>query len=186
MASADRTRRVFLIGFMGAGKTTVGKELARRLGWTFQDLDEIIERSQGASVASIFAKAGEAGFRRLEHAALEELLAGKRNDPGGNQVVALGGGAFAQPDNRRLLECAGATVVLLQAPLEELRRRCRQDNKIRPLAQNDAEAGFAHLFAERQDAYNLARFRVETLDKAVDDVAAEIERMLAAAQREVT
>jgi len=171
---------------MGAGKTTVGKELARRLGWTFQDLDEIIESSQGASVASIFAEAGEAGFRRLEHTALEELLAGKRKERGGNQVVALGGGAFAQADNRQLLDRAGATVILLQAPLEELRRRCRQDNKIRPLARNDAEAGFAQLFAERQAAYDLARFRVETMDKAVDDVAAEIERMLAAAQREVT
>jgi len=173
---------------MGAGKTTVGKALARRLGWTFQDLDEIIERSQGASVASIFAEAGEAGFRRLEHAALEKLLAGKRNDPGDNHVVALGGGAFAQADNRRLLERAGATVVLLQAPLDELRRRCRQDNKIRPLAQNDADAevGFARLFVERQAAYSLARLRVETMDKAVDDVAAEIEQMLAAAQPEVT
>jgi shikimate kinase len=186
MASADRTRRVFLIGFMGAGKTTVGRALARRLGWTFQDLDEIIERSQGASVASIFAEAGETGFRRLEHSALEEILAGKRNDPGDNQVVALGGGAYAQADNRQLLERAGATVILLQAPLEELRRRCRQDTRVRPLAQNDAEAGFARLFAERQAAYNLARFRVETMDKAVDDVAAEIEQMLAAAQPEVT
>jgi shikimate kinase len=175
-------QRVFLIGFMGAGKTTVGKALACRLGWTFEDLDEIIERSQGVSIASIFAETGEAGFRRLEHAALKELLEGKRQD----LVVALGGGAFAQPANRRLLEQAGATTVLLQAPLEELWRRCRQDNKNRPLAGKEAEAGFAKLFAERQAAYDLARFRVQTMNKAVEQVAAEIEQVLAGAQPEVS
>jgi len=178
----DATRRIFLIGFMGAGKTTVGKVLARRLGWTFEDLDEIIERDRGVSVASIFAEAGEAGFRRLEHAALKKLLDGKRQD----LVVALGGGAFAQTENRRLLEQAGATTVLLQAPLEELWRRCRQDNKNRPLARKEAEAGFAKLFAERQDTYELARFRVQTMNKAVEQVAAEIEQKLAGAQPEVT
>jgi shikimate kinase len=180
MVRAARTRRIFLIGFMGAGKTTVGRTLARRLGWTFQDLDEVIEHRRGQSVAGIFAEAGEAGFRQMESAALEELLNQEQKEDAahGNLIVALGGGAFVQPHNRAALERAGAITVLLEAPLEELRRRCARDGGIRPLAREEAK--FAQLFAERRAAYALAQFRVETMNKAVEEVATEIEHMLAA------
>src|SRR5215470_15159503 len=106
MAPEPRTRCVFLIGFMGAGKTTVGKALARRLGWTFHDLDQIIEHAQGKPVAAIFAEDGEAEFRRLESTALSELLARPaQNDAGGEpQIVALGGGAFARAANRDAIQ----------------------------------------------------------------------------------
>jgi shikimate kinase len=179
MARADSTRGVFLIGFMGAGKTSVGRALAQRLGWTFQDLDDLIECSQGKSVADIFAEAGERGFRDIETRALQEMLATTARRGGGSGIVALGGGAFVQPQNRAVIEQAGALTILLEAPLDELRRRCGLDSKIRPLARDERE--FARLFQERQDAYQLAQVRVETLNKAVEQVAAEIEQILAAA-----
>lgn len=178
MARAESTRRVFLIGFMGAGKTTVGRALARRLGWTFRDLDEVIERRQGKSVAAIFAEDGEAEFRRLERAVLEELL---DENASGNLIVALGGGAFVQPHNRSALERAGAITVLLEAPLEELRRRCARDDTTRPLARG--ETRFAQLFAARRAAYELAQVHVATMNKAVEDVAAEIEQIVATAAK---
>lgn len=181
MAPADLTRRVFLIGFMGAGKTTVGRALASRLGWTFRDLDEVIEGRQGKSVAAIFADYGEDGFRRMESAALQDLLAAHNDCEGVGMVVALGGGAFVQPDNRRALDRAGAVTILLEAPLEELRRRCAMEGKVRPLAREDK--AFAELFAARQRVYRLAPHRVETMNKSIDQVAAEIELMLAAQQQ---
>jgi len=181
MSPAALTRRVFLIGFMGAGKTTVGRALAGRLGWTFRDLDEVIESRQGKSVAAIFADHGEKGFRKMESAALQDLLAANSDRQGGGMVVALGGGAFVQPDNRRALDRAGAVTILLEAPLEELRRRCTVEGKVRPLAREDK--AFAELFAARQCVYRLAPHRVETMNKSIDQVAAEIELMLAAQQQ---
>lgn len=177
MAQADATRRVFLIGFMGAGKTTVGRALARRLGRTFCDLDDVIEEREGRSIAAIFAEHGEGAFRRAESAALNALLEERGQ---GDCIVALGGGAFVQPENRAALEQAGAITVLLEAPLEELRRRCRADaeSRLRPLAQQ--EGRFAELFAARRAAYELARHRVETMGKNVEEVAVEIERILTA------
>jgi len=167
------TRRVVLIGFMGAGKTTVGRARAHRLGWDFHDLDEVIEQRERQSVPGIFAAAGEAGFRRIESAALRSLL---EEGAGGDLVLALGGGAFVQPQNRALLEEAGALTVLLEAPLEELQRRCRSQDKVRPLAQQ--EERFQELFAARRAGYERARFRVQTLGKPIEEVAAEVERLV--------
>ncbi len=172
---------MFLIGFMGAGKTSVGRALASRLGWRFCDLDQMIESREGATVAAIFARHGESGFRAAESRMLRELLqdVSSRHD----LVVALGGGAFAQPQNREELERSGAITVLLEAPIEELRRRCSGDETIRPLAR-DAER-FAELYEARASAYALARHKVNTMGKAVEDVAAEIERILTATTPEV-
>src|SRR3974377_2032014 len=118
MSPTESTRRVFLIGFMGAGKTSVGQALARRLGWTFVDLDELIEHRLRKSVAAIFAEDGEAAFRDMESAALRELLvpgisAHHESPAGKGLIVALGGGAFVQPGNREAIERAGATSILL-------------------------------------------------------------------------
>jgi shikimate kinase len=183
MSATESTRRVFLLGFMGAGKTSVGQALARRMGWTFVDLDELIERRQQKSVAAIFAEDGEAVFRRMERAALAELLEPETDSTGpgpsgGGLVAALGGGAFAQPANRNAIEYAGAMSILLEAPIEELRRRCENDLKVRPLARD--QQVFAQLFAERRSAYELAGFRADTMGKSVEEVAAEIERMIMA------
>jgi shikimate kinase len=169
-------RRVVLIGFMGAGKTTVGRALAGRLGWDFCDLDELIEQREDQSIAQIFAACGEAGFRRIESATLRDLL--QDNPAAGDLVLALGGGAFVQKVNRDALAAAGAITVLLEAPVEELRRRCTGEQKIRPLARE--EERFNQLFAARRADYALARHRVQTLGKPVQQVTTEIEQLLKA------
>jgi len=167
-----QTRRVFLIGFMGAGKTTVGRVLAQRLGWKFYDLDQLIEKREQQSIAAIFARDGESGFRKIESAMLMDLLDLRDN----GAVVALGGGAFVQPENREALQRAGAITVLLSAPVEELSRRCQAGGDTRPLSGDKSK--FEQLFASRQPAYALARFHVKTGGKAVEQVAEEIERLL--------
>jgi len=167
-------RRIVLIGFMGAGKTTVGRALAQRLRCPFFDLDDVIEQRERRTVAEIFSNPGEAAFRRAEHAALRDLL--QESAPTGDLVLALGGGAFVQPRNRDLLQEHGALTILLEAPLEELQRRCRSERKERPLARQETK--FAELFAARQSGYQQARFRVQTAGKPVAQVAAEIEQLL--------
>jgi shikimate kinase len=173
--------RVVLIGFMGAGKTAVGRALAKRLRWKFHDLDRVIEQREQQTVAEIFAARGESGFRRAETAALRDLLqeAPETHD----LVLALGGGAFVQSQNRKLLEEAGAITVLLQAPLRELKRRCRSERKVRPLAKEDAR--FAELFAARRADYERARYRVQTLNKPVAQVAAEVAHLVKTVKVEV-
>ena len=173
MTGLQPQRRVFLIGFMGAGKTTVGKVLAQRLGWKFYDLDQLIETREQRSIASIFAESGENAFRTIESAVLNELLRRELED---GVVVALGGGAFVQPHNRAALQRAGALTVLLSAPVEELARRCEAAGDMRPLAGDRTK--FEQLFASRQEAYSLAQFRVETAGKPVQQVVEEIERLL--------
>jgi len=165
---------VVLIGFMGAGKTTVGSVLAKRLHWNFLDLDDLIEQREHVTVAEIFASSGEAAFRRIESAALTALL--QDRNAASDLVLALGGGAFVQKQNRDALISADAITVLLEAPVEELRRRCQGERKVRPLALQDAR--FNELFAARRADYALARFTVQTLDKSVKQVTAEIEKLL--------
>jgi shikimate kinase len=161
---------------MGAGKTTVGRALAKSLRWTFLDLDDVIEQREHKSVAEIFASSGEPAFRRMESAALTALL--QDHQAGSDLVLALGGGAFVQKQNRDALVSAGAITILLGAPVEELRRRCQAEHKVRPLAQQDAR--FSELFAARRADYALARFTVQTLDKSVAQITAEIEQLLQA------
>jgi shikimate kinase len=162
---------------MGAGKTTVGRALARNLRWNFLDLDDVIEQREHKTVAEIFASSGESAFRRMESTALAALL--QDHQAGSDLILALGGGAFVQKQNRDALVSAGAITVLLEAPIEELRRRCQAEHKVRPLAQQDAR--FNELFAARRADYALARFTVQTLDKSVEQVTAEIERLLQSA-----
>lgn len=171
--SPDSTqpRRIFLIGFMGAGKTSVGKVLAQRLAWNFFDLDEVIEQREQKTVAQIFEQCGERVFREIESHALTELLLRSKD----GSVIALGGGAFAQPVNRETMKQAGGVTVLLTAPLDELERRCRAAEGTRPLARDGDR--FRELFAARRNAYALAQFHVETLNKEVAEVADEIERI---------
>ncbi|HEX3586908.1 MAG TPA: shikimate kinase [Candidatus Angelobacter sp.] len=167
---------VVLIGFMGAGKTTVGRALAGRLGWKFLDLDDLIEQREQRTVAEIFASSGEAAFRGMESAALSAALQDCAG--AGDLVLALGGGAFAQKANRDALAAAGLITVLLEAPVEELRRRCTTERKVRPLAAEQAR--FNELFAARRADYALARHRVQTAGKPVALVTAEIEKLLKA------
>jgi shikimate kinase len=173
-AKTKTGRRIVLIGFMGAGKTTVGRALAKRLRWPFYDLDDLIERRERQSIPQIFASAGEPGFRAAESATLRELLQG--GNAAGDLILALGGGAFVQARNRTLLDQAAAVTILLEAPLEELQRRCQSERKVRPLALEEQK--FAELFDSRRTEYERARFRVQTAGKPVEQVAAEIEELL--------
>src|SRR4051812_30804925 len=161
-----------LVGFMGAGKTTVGGLLARRLRWQFVDLDDHVVAREGRSVADIFRDSGEAAFRRAETAALRRLLASSPD----RVVLALGGGAYVQPRNAALLRRAGVPVVFLDAAAQELLARCRASGVERPLLQHANQ--FRQLYVARRARYMKAEVRVSTSARTPAQVAAEIERWL--------
>jgi shikimate kinase len=170
---------VFLVGFMGAGKTSVGRTLAQRLNWDFEDLDERIERREKRKVAEIFRDSGESEFRRAEHAALQDLLEELR--AGTAKVVALGGGAFVQQKNADLLKASGVPSVFLDAPVEELWQRCckqaTESGAERPLLRSIEE--FRRLYQERSNSYRLASISTDTARRTFDEIAAEIAEKLA-------
>lgn len=163
---------------MGAGKSTVGQALGRRLGWFFEDLDARIERSQGCTVAEIFRDSGERNFRRAERKALCEVLA--ELTVGVPRIVALGGGAFVQKKNLALLRAAGARTVFLDAPVPELWERCcRQaagQNALRPLLVTLEK--FQQLHDARRKDYLKANLSIETAGRSVDAIAHQIVRTL--------
>ena len=171
-------RAVVLIGFMGAGKSSVGRALGERLGWAFEDLDDRIERREGRKVHEIFRESGELEFRRAEHVALKELLGELRN--GAEKIVALGGGAFVQKHNARLIKAGDVATVFLDAGADELWRRCRQqaeqDGTKRPLLTN-LEA-FRELYEARRPHYLKASLKQETVGKTVERIAAEVVQTL--------
>ena len=166
---AREVRTVFLVGFMGAGKTAVGRALSRRLALPFEDLDDRIQRREGKSVEQIFRESGEAEFRKAEAAALRELLGELGSSV---RVVALGGGAFVQPGNAALIEKAQVHSVFLDAPVEELLRRCSGEVAVRPLRQSAEQ--FRELYEKRRRSYMKAALRIDTNGKDVDTVAAEV------------
>ena len=169
---------VFLVGFMGAGKSTVGRTLSQRLNWVFEDLDDRIERRERRSVAEIFRDYGELEFRRAERIALQSLL--EELHGGVARVVALGGGAFVQPENAALLRAAGVHTVLLDAPVDELWRRCNEQATAtaaeRPLLSSAVR--FRDLYDKRRLAYANASLKIETAGRTVDEIAAEIMTVL--------
>jgi shikimate kinase len=163
----SQVRAVVLVGFMGAGKSSVGAALSRRLGWPFEDLDERIQAREQRSIEQIFRESGEAEFRRLEHEALRSLV----GELDSAKVVALGGGAFAQAINASLLEAAGWPTIFLDAPAEELFRRCQEQGLERPLHGSAEE--FRRLYEDRRPCYLKAELHIETAGKDVEAVAAE-------------
>ena len=154
---------LFLIGFMGSGKTTVGQLLASRLGWAFADLDQAIAAAAGLSVAEIFAREGEAGFRRRETEALRAAAGGRR------AVVATGGGAACREENLALMLSAGWVVALLVSPAEAIRRTGSRSG--RPLldGRTDPLAAATELLAARQPFYARAHLLVETDGRPPED-----------------
>ena len=149
-----QTPGIYLAGFMASGKTTIGRMLAERLGWTFIDLDQEIETRQGASIPEIFDRHGEPEFRRIETEALRAHV--RTIQCGQPSVVALGGGTFVQPGNFDLVVSNGITI-WLDCPLETVRRRITEPSG-RPLAR-DADR-FEELYHERHPAYARAEYRI--------------------------
>jgi shikimate kinase len=162
---------IALTGFMGSGKSSVGRALATLLGWSFVDLDCAIEHEQGRKIGEIFANDGEPRFREIETAKLGSVLAtGLRP-----MVLATGGGTYVQAGNAQLLRAEGALIVFLDAPPETLMSRCCSEtgeNGVRPLAQ-DRDA-FRRLYEQRLPMYRAADLAVDSDKKSPEAVAREI------------
>ena len=156
--------KIFLVGFMAAGKTTVARSLAARLGWRAEDVDELIEARERKTVADIFSRHGEAYFRAVEREILQLLL------PLRHLVVATGGGTFADPDNRLAINRDGLSI-WLDVPLEDVLARLPADGR-RPLAADRAQ--MERLFASRQAAYAQAHLRVDARGLSADAVVERI------------
>lgn len=171
-AGMSKTNSIFLVGLMGAGKTTVGKLLAKQLGKTFIDADHEIEARTGVKIPVIFEIEGEAGFRRREEAVIEELTA--RPDI----VLGTGGGAVLSPANRELLKKRG-TVVYLRGTPEQLYERTRHDRN-RPLLQTeDPLAKLRELYAQRDPLYReVADLVVDTGRQSVTGFARQLKDKL--------
>ena len=158
--------KIYLVGFMAAGKTTVAHALARRLGWRVEDVDELIEARERRTIADIFARHGEPYFRSVERDILKLLL------PLRHVIVATGGGTFADPENRAAINRDGLSV-WLDVPFEEVLARVPADGR-RPLASDRAQ--MERLYAMRRLAYGHAHLRVDAAGLGADELA---ERILA-------
>ncbi len=158
---------------MGAGKTSIGGALATLLGWSFVDLDQEIELRQKSTIREIFQRLGEEEFRVIETEALRQIV----EQMSDSTVIALGGGTFVQAYNADLLRGAGARVVFLETPIEEMLERCvvgaqPSDENLRPLA-TDPDA-FSSLYARRLPMYRSADLTVSTAGRTAEENAWEI------------
>ena len=159
-----RADKVYLVGFMAAGKTSVGRALARRLDWKFLDIDELIERQEHMTVAEIFARHGEPYFRAAERAVVADQVNAR------HVVVATGGGTFVDPQNRAVIRSDGVSV-WLDAPLERVIARMPADGR-RPLAGDRAD--LERLFEGRRLAYEQAHVRLDAGRAGVDALVEQL------------
>jgi shikimate kinase len=143
--------KLYLVGFMGAGKTSVARALGRRMGWRVEDIDHRIEAREHQRVAEIFARQGEPYFRNIERAVLQDLLSQR------HAIVATGGGTFVDPENRAAMLADGA-VAWLDVPLERVIERVPADGR-RPLAADRVQ--MEQLYARRRAAYSQAHVRID-------------------------
>ena len=156
--------KVYLVGFMGAGKTTVARALAKRLDWQAIDIDELIEQREHDTVAAIFAKRGEPYFRATERAVLVDQASSR------HAVVATGGGTFVDAHNRAMINRDGVSV-WLDVPVERLIPRVPVDGR-RPLASDRVE--FERLYVARRSAYQQAHLRVDAARVSVDAIVDQL------------
>ena len=156
--------KIYLVGFMGAGKSTVARVLGRRLGWRAVDIDDLIEARERRSISTIFAQQGEPYFRQVERDVVASLVADR------DLVVATGGGTFEDPGTRAMMLASGA-VAWLDIPLATVIDRVPPDGR-RPLAQDRAR--LEQLYLRRLPTYELAHTRIDA-SGPVDDV---VERLL--------
>lgn len=163
---------LILVGFMGSGKTSVGRRVAQRLGYSFLDTDQFIENEIGCTIAEIFSIQGEDYFRTLERrlaARLSKLQ---------NTVIATGGGMMVQPGNLERLRKAGP-IVFLNAEREDLMRRLERDTRRPMLKKGELEATVERLMAERLPVYKQSDIIVSTGGKSINRICGEIIRKIA-------
>jgi shikimate kinase len=170
-----RGTNLFLIGMMGAGKTTVGQILARQLDYRFFDTDDVIEQAAGQPISTIFAEQGEAGFRQLESRVLAELSTYTR------LAIATGGGIVLQRENWGFLH--HGVVVWLDVPLEELEQRLQTDTQRPLLQEGNLTVRLQTLMEQRRHLYQQADVRVEwragnTPEQVADQVLTQIQAIL--------
>jgi shikimate kinase len=165
-------RSIVLVGMMGAGKTAIGRRLAAALGWPFTDADQAIETAAGTTIANIFEEIGEPAFRVRERQVIARLLRGKR------QVLALGGGAFVDPETRALVR-ERAVAIWLRADLDVLVRRTARRNDRPLLAGGDPRARLAALLEQRAPIYAEADLVVDSSKGPIGDVVARALEALA-------
>ena len=158
MSDARARAVVCLTGFMGTGKSTVARLLARQIGWQHVDLDQRIVEAAHLSIPEIFAKRGEAEFRQIEHEQLERTIL-ETAGSGKPRVLSLGGGTIAQAQNQQLLNHESIVMIWLHCPVPDLLRRIAHIQD-RPLFRD--EASFTKLYAERLPFYERAAYRVES------------------------
>jgi shikimate kinase len=153
---------IILIGLPGSGKSTVGRQLARRLSTHFVDSDQLIEQRLGCSIREYFEREGEGAFRDVEQEILQEILSADTASPGQLQVLSTGGGSVLREANRLLLRGSGR-VVYLRATPEDLYRRLRHDRN-RPLLQGvDPMQRLRDLYIQRDPLYReTSHFQIET------------------------
>lgn len=156
--------KIYLVGFMAAGKSSLAVALARRLDWPVQDIDELIERREHRTIASIFARDGEPYFRQIERQVLHELV------PMRHVIVATGGGTFVDPDNRAVINADGLSV-WLDTPLQELLSRIPADGR-RPLAADWEQ--MERLYDVRRTAYEQAHLRLAAANTSVEALAEQL------------
>lgn len=157
---------VYLVGFMGCGKTTIGKQLSKRINCSFFDLDKLIEHESGQTIESIFSSAGENAFRELEHNCLDRTLSFT------NSIIAVGGGTPCFYDNmNNMLE--NGTVIYLQTPTATLFKRILSSPKKRPLFKND-HLEFEKLFNAREPFYLKAHHIINCTNKKNESISNEI------------
>jgi len=161
---------IYVVGFMGSGKSTIGRHLARRLGWNFFDTDDEIEAAEQMKISDIFTARGEPEFRRIENEIIRHHV--RWIERGRPAVVALGGGAFVEPYNRELLEEHGVSV-WLDCPFDTVQKRVAGATH-RPLAR-DPQA-FMRLFETRRDLYRQADAHIPI---HTDDPEAVVDLILA-------
>ena len=161
--------RIYLVGFMGAGKSTVGRELSLKLHWPFLDLDTEIEKSEKLPVREIFAQFGEPHFRQLEREHLQRISGTPQ------AIIALGGGAYVDAANRAVVDATGVAV-WLETSFETVKERVRPDGS-RPLLADPTKARQLH--SERLPSYRLARIHVLTDNRLPDAIAEEIVQKVA-------